>query len=147
MFKSGMQETIENKMEIIDFSIETVELAFQIIYNRKIPTLTLNEKLDVLKFLDKYAILDLKVSSPILKGDLIIMPLKGSMETSLVENISFETVVQITNASLFTNSVNLKKRCNDFLLACFNMDRKVDDFDLLDKDFAFQLLKTTCINA
>ena len=61
-----MKESFENKMEIVDFSIETVELALQIIYNRKLPTLNLTRKLDVLKFFDKYAILDLKVGAPVL---------------------------------------------------------------------------------
>ena len=61
MFKSGMKESIENKVEIVDFSFETVEIALRLIYDAKCPTLTLIQKLDLLKFFDKYDILDLEV--------------------------------------------------------------------------------------
>ena len=63
MFESGLKESIENKMEVIDFSFETVELALRLIYDGEFPTLNLTQKLDVLKFFDKYAILELEVGA------------------------------------------------------------------------------------
>ena len=56
-----MKESTENQMEIIDFQFETVKLALELLYDRQIPTLTMNEKMNILQFFDKYAVMDLKV--------------------------------------------------------------------------------------
>lgn len=61
MFESGFKESVENKMKIVDFSFETVKLALEILYDRKIPTLTMEENMDLFQFFDKYAIMDLRV--------------------------------------------------------------------------------------
>ena len=143
MFESGLKESIENKMEITDFSIETVELALSFVYDREFRILTLTQKLDVLKFFDKYAITDLQVSFSAVKVLFNDNVLKDSMETSLAEDISFETIVQITNSAIQINLINLLKRCKDFLVACHRMNRSVEDLKFLDKDFALQVLKTT----
>ena len=142
MFKSGLKESITNQMEIIDFSFETVELALKIIYNQKIQNLTLRQKMGILKFFDKYVITDFKVSYPAVKVPSSDNVLKGPMETSLAEDISFETVVQITNFAILIRSFKIQQRCKDFLVACYNMDRKVEDLHLLDKNFAVRVLKT-----
>ena len=146
MFNSGMKESIENKVEIVDFDYKTVEIALRLIYDAKCPTLTLKQKLDVLKFFDKYAILDLQVSPPAVKYPSNNNVLKKSLETSVAEDISFGTVVQIANHSLVTDSPRLGKRCRDFLIACHRMNRTVEYLKYLDKEFAEQVLKNSLSN-
>ena len=62
MFECGMKESTEHQMEIIDFSYHTVQLAVEFMYGRKLQTLTIDEKMHVLRFFDKYDIQKFKVS-------------------------------------------------------------------------------------
>uniref|UniRef100_A0AC34FMF7 BTB domain-containing protein n=1 Tax=Panagrolaimus sp. ES5 TaxID=591445 RepID=A0AC34FMF7_9BILA len=55
MFNSGMKETIENKVEIIDFSFETIQKAVQICYHQNFDVdISLDETALILHFVDKY---------------------------------------------------------------------------------------------
>ena len=56
MFDSTMKESVENQMEIIGFEFETVQLAVELLYGRKLPALTMDEKMHLLQFFDKYDI-------------------------------------------------------------------------------------------
>ena len=81
MFKSDSNETIENQMEMVDFDFNIVKIAFEIIYGRQIPALTMEQKMDVLKFSQKYDIQKLKVGLPrmalMLYGGSVILPFSG----------------------------------------------------------------------
>ena len=61
MMNSGMQEAIKSAADITDFDYNTVEVALELCYDRKISTLTWEEKAAVLQFFDKYQVRDLKV--------------------------------------------------------------------------------------
>ena len=65
------------------------------------------------------------------------------MEVFLAEDISFKTVCRITNFAFSINSTNLQQRCEDFLVASDRMNLAVEDLDLLDKNFALKVLKTS----
>ena len=72
MFESGMKESVENQVEIIDFSFETVKRALEILYGRKIPpSSTMDEKMNLLQFFDKYDVQKFKVS--VLKYILLML--------------------------------------------------------------------------
>ena len=58
-----MRESLEMQMKIIDADYETVQTALELMYDRKPSTLTLDEKMKVLKFFDKYDVRILKVSN------------------------------------------------------------------------------------
>uniref|UniRef100_A0A914Z0X6 BTB domain-containing protein n=1 Tax=Panagrolaimus superbus TaxID=310955 RepID=A0A914Z0X6_9BILA len=61
MFESGMKETKENKVEIKDFSHDLVAAAIKLCYHHSLVTdITLNNKMALLQFFDKYDIQPLK---------------------------------------------------------------------------------------
>ena len=62
MLKSDSKEAIENQIEMVDFDFDIVKLALEIIYDRQIPTLTAEQKMNILKFLHKYDVKKFKVS-------------------------------------------------------------------------------------
>uniref|UniRef100_A0A914QQ40 BTB domain-containing protein n=1 Tax=Panagrolaimus davidi TaxID=227884 RepID=A0A914QQ40_9BILA len=62
MFESGMKEVKENKVIITDFSFNIVENAIKLCYHQSlVPHTTLDEKMKLLQFFDKYDIKPLKV--------------------------------------------------------------------------------------
>ena len=69
MYFSDSNETIGNQVEIVGFDFETVKLALELIYGRQIPTLTMEQKMDILKFFDKYDVRKFKVGPPRIFGD------------------------------------------------------------------------------
>ena len=143
MFNSDSNEAIENQMEIVDFDFDIVKLAIELIYDRQIPTLTMEQKMDVLKFFDKYDVRKLKVGTHSRNSVKLQFNFQDSMEASLAEVISFKTVCQITEFAFSFNSTNLQQRCEDFLVASDRMNLAVEDLHLLDKDFALKVLKTS----
>uniref|UniRef100_A0A914XT19 BTB domain-containing protein n=1 Tax=Panagrolaimus superbus TaxID=310955 RepID=A0A914XT19_9BILA len=62
MFESGMKEAEENKVEIKDFPFEIVEAAIKLCYHHSlVPYITLNDKMLILQFFNKYDIQSLKI--------------------------------------------------------------------------------------
>uniref|UniRef100_A0AC34FU71 BTB domain-containing protein n=1 Tax=Panagrolaimus sp. ES5 TaxID=591445 RepID=A0AC34FU71_9BILA len=128
MFESGMKEAKEKKVEIKDFSFEIIEYAVKLCYHHSLVlTTTLEEKMQLLQFFDKYD----------------IQPLKNDLESFLISEISESTFCRLANTSLLSNALKLKKKCAEFLQNCINSKSAVSDFDSLDKDFAFVLLKNS----
>uniref|UniRef100_A0A914ZCY1 BTB domain-containing protein n=1 Tax=Panagrolaimus superbus TaxID=310955 RepID=A0A914ZCY1_9BILA len=72
MFQSDLKEAKENKVEIKDFSFEIVEAAIKLCYHHSlVPYATLNDKMILLQFYDKYN----------------IQPLKDDLEAELISEI------------------------------------------------------------
>uniref|UniRef100_A0AC35GQJ7 BTB domain-containing protein n=1 Tax=Panagrolaimus sp. PS1159 TaxID=55785 RepID=A0AC35GQJ7_9BILA len=128
MFESGMKESTENKVVIENFSFNIVEMAIKLCYHRTfVSCTTLTEKMELLQFFDKYE----------------IQTLKDYYETLLVSEIDVSNVCILANAALRTNSLKLKESCAEFLHNCLRTGNPIKDFDLLDKDFAYDLLKNS----
>uniref|UniRef100_A0AC34FFY9 BTB domain-containing protein n=1 Tax=Panagrolaimus sp. ES5 TaxID=591445 RepID=A0AC34FFY9_9BILA len=93
MFNSGLKETIENKVEIIDFSFETVEKAVRICYHQKFDVdISLDETALILQFADKY--------------DMVII--QDIIESSLGNEITVSNVCESANFAIATNSFKLQ---------------------------------------
>uniref|UniRef100_A0AC34FG31 BTB domain-containing protein n=1 Tax=Panagrolaimus sp. ES5 TaxID=591445 RepID=A0AC34FG31_9BILA len=61
MFNSGLKETAENKVEITDFSFETIEKAVKLCYDQIFyADLSLDESFSLLKFADKYNVTNIQ---------------------------------------------------------------------------------------
>uniref|UniRef100_A0A914QAT8 BTB domain-containing protein n=1 Tax=Panagrolaimus davidi TaxID=227884 RepID=A0A914QAT8_9BILA len=72
MFNSKMKESIENKMEITDFSYDVVETGIKMIYHCNFETsLSMNDLMELLLFFDKYDLPTLKDKvEPLLIGQI-----------------------------------------------------------------------------
>uniref|UniRef100_A0A914Z0R0 BTB domain-containing protein n=1 Tax=Panagrolaimus superbus TaxID=310955 RepID=A0A914Z0R0_9BILA len=123
---AGMKEAEENKVEIKDFPFEIVEAAIKLCYHYSlVPYATLNDKMIILQFFDKYN----------------IQPLKNDLEAELISEIDESNVCLLTNCSLYSNASKLKENCAEFLRDCLESKKPVCDIDILDKDFASNLFK------
>uniref|UniRef100_A0A914P7I8 BTB domain-containing protein n=1 Tax=Panagrolaimus davidi TaxID=227884 RepID=A0A914P7I8_9BILA len=119
MFNSKMKESIENKVEIKDFSFDIVETGIKMIYHCNFETsLSMNDLMKLLQFFDKYNI-------PILKE---------KVELHLIAQISPANVCRLTNASILSNSLKLKYKCMEFLMDSFASKTPLSDIEILDKD-------------
>uniref|UniRef100_A0A914QTE1 BTB domain-containing protein n=1 Tax=Panagrolaimus davidi TaxID=227884 RepID=A0A914QTE1_9BILA len=128
MIKSRLQESKENKVTITDFDYEIVETAMKFCYGINDEKFyNVENGIKLLQFSDKYDITDLKTS----------------METFLTNKISQMNICKITNASILANSVKLREICFEYLLNCLKISNAVADLNLLDKDFAFELMKAS----
>uniref|UniRef100_A0A914Y052 BTB domain-containing protein n=1 Tax=Panagrolaimus superbus TaxID=310955 RepID=A0A914Y052_9BILA len=126
MFESGMKEAEENKVIIEDFSFEIVEAAIKLCYHHSLVTnTTLNEKMILLQFFDKYN----------------IQSLKENLESYLISEINESNVCLLTNCSLLSNASKLEEKCTKFLRDCFKSTKPICDVDVLDKNFALNLFK------
>uniref|UniRef100_A0A914Q063 BTB domain-containing protein n=1 Tax=Panagrolaimus davidi TaxID=227884 RepID=A0A914Q063_9BILA len=127
MFESGMKEAEENKVVITDFSFNIVEKAIKLCYHRSLVShTTMDEKMKLIQFFDKYD----------------IQPLKDNLETYLITVLNELTVCRLTNAALLSNATKLEMKCTEFLKDSIKT-RPISDFDILDKDFALNLFKST----
>jgi hypothetical protein len=128
MFQSGMKEAKENKVVIKDFSFDIVEKAIKLCYHQSlVGATTLEDKMQLLQFFDKYE----------------IQQLKNDLEIYLISLTDVVTVCRLTNAALISNARKLEGKCAEFLRECFLQRNPICDFDLLDKDFAMNFLKTS----
>uniref|UniRef100_A0AC34FYU9 BTB domain-containing protein n=1 Tax=Panagrolaimus sp. ES5 TaxID=591445 RepID=A0AC34FYU9_9BILA len=128
MFQSGMKEAKENKVFIKDFDFNIVEAAIKSCYHQSLVEYTsLEDKLNFLQFYDKYD----------------IQSLKDPLEIYLMSVINEFTVCRITNAALLSNVPKLETKCAEFLQTCLDEKHPVTNFDLLDKDFVFNLVKNS----
>uniref|UniRef100_A0A914QQ88 BTB domain-containing protein n=1 Tax=Panagrolaimus davidi TaxID=227884 RepID=A0A914QQ88_9BILA len=131
MFVSGMKEAKENKVTIEDFTFNIVEKAIKLCYHQSlVPYSTLEEKTKLLQFFEKYD----------------IQPLKDILEKYLISVLNEFTVCRLTNAALLSNATKLEMKCKKFLRSCFKKTKPITDFDILDKDFALNLLKNAFIH-
>uniref|UniRef100_A0AC34G8P8 BTB domain-containing protein n=1 Tax=Panagrolaimus sp. ES5 TaxID=591445 RepID=A0AC34G8P8_9BILA len=93
MFNSGMKETIENKVEIIDFSLKTVEKAVELCYHQNFAAdISLDEIALLLQFADKY---DIK-------------SIQNIIESSLGDKITVSNVCETANFAMATNCFKLQ---------------------------------------
>uniref|UniRef100_A0A914PQJ4 BTB domain-containing protein n=1 Tax=Panagrolaimus davidi TaxID=227884 RepID=A0A914PQJ4_9BILA len=129
MFNSKMKESIENKVEITDFSFNVVETGIKMIYNCNFEsTLSFEDLMKLLQFFDKYN----------------IQELKDKVESLLIAQISAANVCLLTNASIISNSPNLKNKCMDFLMDSFFASKTpLNDIQILDKDILVQILQNS----
>uniref|UniRef100_A0A914YBZ5 BTB domain-containing protein n=1 Tax=Panagrolaimus superbus TaxID=310955 RepID=A0A914YBZ5_9BILA len=126
MLQSGMKESVENSVTIIDFSYDVVASAVAFFYDQNITSrLNLIHAFELIRFADKYYIKDLKTN----------------VENYLATKITYSTVCQLVNGSIENNATGLKQICFDFLLVCLRQATPVEGFDLLDKEFAMELIK------
>uniref|UniRef100_A0A914PM86 BTB domain-containing protein n=1 Tax=Panagrolaimus davidi TaxID=227884 RepID=A0A914PM86_9BILA len=127
MFESGMKEAEENKVIITDFSFIVVEKAIKLCYHPSLVShSTLEEKMKLLQFFNKYD----------------IHPLKDNLETYLITVLNELTVCRLTKAALLSNAIKLETKCTEFLKDAIKT-KPIFDFDILDKDFALNLFKGT----
>uniref|UniRef100_A0A914QEU3 BTB domain-containing protein n=1 Tax=Panagrolaimus davidi TaxID=227884 RepID=A0A914QEU3_9BILA len=126
MFNSNMKESMENKVEIKDFSFEIVETGIKMIYNCNFETsLSTDDQLSLLQFFDKYN----------------IPSLKDKVESLLIAQISAANVCRLTNSSILSDSLKLKYKCMDFLEKSFVTKLPLSDIEILDKDIALKILQ------
>uniref|UniRef100_A0A914QN91 BTB domain-containing protein n=1 Tax=Panagrolaimus davidi TaxID=227884 RepID=A0A914QN91_9BILA len=126
MIKSGLQESKETKVAIIDFDFKTVEAGLKFCYGINDDKLyNVENGIKLLQFSDKYDIKDLKTS----------------METFLLSQISRMNACKLANASILGNSIILRRKCFEYLIECNQKKISVADLEILDKDLALELMK------
>uniref|UniRef100_A0A914PWH6 BTB domain-containing protein n=1 Tax=Panagrolaimus davidi TaxID=227884 RepID=A0A914PWH6_9BILA len=132
MFNSKMKESIENKVEIKDFSFDVVETAVKMIYNCNFETsLSTDDQMSLLQFFDKYN----------------IQSLKEKVELQLITQISAANVCRLANASILSNSFELKKECIEFLMDPFASKTSLSDVEILDNDILVQILQNSLFHS
>uniref|UniRef100_A0AC35G669 Uncharacterized protein n=1 Tax=Panagrolaimus sp. PS1159 TaxID=55785 RepID=A0AC35G669_9BILA len=62
--------------------------------------------------------------------------LKNFVETFLSSQLSPMNICKITNSSIFSNSVKLRRKCFEYIFECKQKKIFVADFETLDKDFS-----------
>uniref|UniRef100_A0A914QPI7 BTB domain-containing protein n=1 Tax=Panagrolaimus davidi TaxID=227884 RepID=A0A914QPI7_9BILA len=126
MINSGLKETQENRVEIGDFSFDIIEKAIKLCYHPSlVGATTLEDKMQLLQFYDKYD----------------MQTFKNDLQDCLISECDETNVCRLTNAALISNALKLKTKCSKFLHGCLR-SQPILDFDLLDKDFALNLLKS-----
>uniref|UniRef100_A0A914P3T6 BTB domain-containing protein n=1 Tax=Panagrolaimus davidi TaxID=227884 RepID=A0A914P3T6_9BILA len=117
MFNSKMKESVENKVEIKDFSFNVVEAGIKMIYNCSFETsLSIDDLMKLLQFFDKYN----------------IPSLKEKAELHLIAQISAANVCHLTNSSILSNSTKLKNKCIEFMEECLASKTPISDIEILD---------------
>uniref|UniRef100_A0A914QP95 BTB domain-containing protein n=1 Tax=Panagrolaimus davidi TaxID=227884 RepID=A0A914QP95_9BILA len=128
MFNSKMKESIENKVEIKDFSFDVVETGIKMIYNCNFETsLSTIKLMKLLQFFDKYN----------------IPSLKEKVEPLLIAQISDANVCRLTNASILSNSLKLKNKCIEFIMDSFASKTPISEIEILGKDIALKIIQNT----
>uniref|UniRef100_A0A914Q8R2 BTB domain-containing protein n=1 Tax=Panagrolaimus davidi TaxID=227884 RepID=A0A914Q8R2_9BILA len=124
MFNSKMKESIENKVEITDFSFDVVETGIKMIYNCNFETsLSIDNLMELLQFFDKYN----------------IPSLKDKIEPFLIAHISAANVCRLINVSILSNSLKLKNKCIEFIMAAMASKTPLNDIEILDEDIALEI--------
>uniref|UniRef100_A0AC34FYZ8 BTB domain-containing protein n=1 Tax=Panagrolaimus sp. ES5 TaxID=591445 RepID=A0AC34FYZ8_9BILA len=120
MFKQENEE-----IEIPDFTFEIVEKAIKLCYHRNlVPDFDIYEAVLLLKFAEKYAIIDLK----------------ENLENYLGNNLNAANVCELVNCAIDENALKLQKKCTNFLMNCFSKKKFVPKMEILDKTFLVNVL-------
>uniref|UniRef100_A0AC34FB70 BTB domain-containing protein n=1 Tax=Panagrolaimus sp. ES5 TaxID=591445 RepID=A0AC34FB70_9BILA len=122
MFKSPSKETTENKIEITDFSFETVDKAVKLCYGftcKFFPTLSVNDLFLLIKFSEKYKMENIQ----------------ENLEEYLCVKITVANVSEVANFAIDIKSSTLQNECLDFLIACLRTTVFVPGMSRLDPDF------------
>uniref|UniRef100_A0A914QTW1 BTB domain-containing protein n=1 Tax=Panagrolaimus davidi TaxID=227884 RepID=A0A914QTW1_9BILA len=128
MFNSKMKESIENKVEITDFSFDVVETGIKMIYHCYFETsLSIEDLMKLLQFFDKYN----------------IQSLKDKIELLLISQISVANVCRLTNFSILSNSPKLKNNCMEFMEKSFASKTPLNDIEILDKDILVKIIQNS----
>uniref|UniRef100_A0AC34FX30 BTB domain-containing protein n=1 Tax=Panagrolaimus sp. ES5 TaxID=591445 RepID=A0AC34FX30_9BILA len=131
MFQSGLKEAKENEVDIKDFSYDVVKKAIKLCYHHSLVTyISLEEKIKLLQFLDKYE----------------IQQLKTSLEAYSVKSVDDSNVCKLINCSLISNALQLQQKCGEFLQTRLQERAPISDLNLLDKDFALNFLQNSFCN-
>uniref|UniRef100_A0AC34RMP5 BTB domain-containing protein n=1 Tax=Panagrolaimus sp. JU765 TaxID=591449 RepID=A0AC34RMP5_9BILA len=120
MFESHTEEFKEGRVDIKDFDFETVKVAVDLMYTRKIPDeLSLDCLLNLYKFADKYDLIDTE-----------------TVFEQLMEKISLNTILEISKFSKLNLMDKLYEECVDFYADDFEENtQKIDNFQQLDPQF------------
>uniref|UniRef100_A0A914PYZ1 BTB domain-containing protein n=1 Tax=Panagrolaimus davidi TaxID=227884 RepID=A0A914PYZ1_9BILA len=137
MFQSGMKEEIDNKMIIVDFDFETVEVAINLFYGKTVlEEFSFEDALSLYRFGDKY----------------LCRKIMDLVENQLIELISPSNVVQLIKFSS-PDSHNIKglyQRCIDSLIMYFKNSTPVFGSESLDKKFLpkkiWQIMESSSFN-
>uniref|UniRef100_A0A914PHX1 BTB domain-containing protein n=1 Tax=Panagrolaimus davidi TaxID=227884 RepID=A0A914PHX1_9BILA len=128
MFNSNMKESIENKVEIKDFSFNVVETGIKMIYHCNFETsLSIEDLMKLLQFFDKYN----------------IPSLKDKVEPFLISQISAANVCRLINFSILSNSMKLKNKCMEFIMAAMASKTAINDIEILDKDILVKVVQNS----
>uniref|UniRef100_A0A914QSC7 Uncharacterized protein n=1 Tax=Panagrolaimus davidi TaxID=227884 RepID=A0A914QSC7_9BILA len=59
----------------------------------------------------------------------------------MISQISAANVCRLTNTSIISNSLKLKNKCVEFILAAMASKTAINEIEILDKDIAFKILQ------
>uniref|UniRef100_A0A914P9T0 Uncharacterized protein n=1 Tax=Panagrolaimus davidi TaxID=227884 RepID=A0A914P9T0_9BILA len=72
-----------------------------------------------------------------------ISSLKAKVESLLIAQISAANVCRLTNSSILSNSLKLKKGCIEFIMAALASKTPICEIEILDKDILVQILQNS----
>uniref|UniRef100_A0A914PXW8 BTB domain-containing protein n=1 Tax=Panagrolaimus davidi TaxID=227884 RepID=A0A914PXW8_9BILA len=123
-FNSGMKEARENRIEIPDFSFETVKIVVKYCYERDIEEFITEENAsELLHFADKYN----------------IELLHHDVQFTLIGKISESNVVQFANASVTSNAKELRECCICFLMNAIEKSAAIKDTKKLHSEVTSEI--------
>uniref|UniRef100_A0AC34FU34 BTB domain-containing protein n=1 Tax=Panagrolaimus sp. ES5 TaxID=591445 RepID=A0AC34FU34_9BILA len=127
VFASMIKNEMKEKIEITDFDAEVVQTAVKHCYDQDIDDLVEDTKiaLELLHFADKFDMKELKIF----------------VELQLINDMSPKNICHITKAAIISNSSKLCDFCVLSLLNFLKLSIHVDHFDILDDQFAKDLVK------
>uniref|UniRef100_A0A914QMS7 BTB domain-containing protein n=1 Tax=Panagrolaimus davidi TaxID=227884 RepID=A0A914QMS7_9BILA len=126
-FEKLINENGENMIKINLYDLKTVKNAIKFYYDQDISQFLkrLKNAIELFKFSSEYEMEELK----------------QQLELHFVKILSPENVCQISNAAVSTNSQKLRDLCSRTLLIFLKESLPFDNFKILDKDFAFEIIK------
>uniref|UniRef100_A0A914PVQ7 BTB domain-containing protein n=1 Tax=Panagrolaimus davidi TaxID=227884 RepID=A0A914PVQ7_9BILA len=124
MFKSGMKEAKNGRVEIPNYSFEVVEIIVKLCYDLDISgNLIFDHRIELFKFVDQY----------------LMDSIKEIIENYLIKKLSVINVCLLSNCSIAHEAENLKSHCSDLITKCLKDGTAVNDLDILDKDFKLKI--------
>uniref|UniRef100_A0A914P2B9 BTB domain-containing protein n=1 Tax=Panagrolaimus davidi TaxID=227884 RepID=A0A914P2B9_9BILA len=122
--ESGMKEARENRIEIPDFSFETVQIVVEYCYEQEIDDLINEENaLELLHIADKY---DMNL-------------LHHKVQFALIDKISESNVVQLSNAAVTSNAKELREYCVCFLINAAGNSTLIESAKNLREEIASEI--------
>uniref|UniRef100_A0AC35ETX0 BTB domain-containing protein n=1 Tax=Panagrolaimus sp. PS1159 TaxID=55785 RepID=A0AC35ETX0_9BILA len=124
--ESGMKEARENRIEITDFSFETVQIVVLHCYEQKIGySLNKENASELLHFADKYE----------------MELLHHKLQVALMDKISESNVVKFANASVTSNAKELREFCVCFLMNAAGKYFIIKDVKKLHQEIATEIVQ------